>query len=335
MTARDAITYLKNSPLLPATRKQLISEISAYVNPAALKKKFGDLNTATNTTDLGDRKLFSHFLYWGSFCISGQTGNVHHPDVTAPDLSDAQLAAELNDEDGLDIEFERDILLQEGKIEEANLLTEQIKKNRIEAIKKKATDIQVKSAPVRKAFVDAVDKFDKMFLDQDPDPVEVSDSDEEHENNWRYKSPEYKGNAPTAYQTGADYREVLPLDARAQKLQNIRAQAQKREVDLKIQAEKDAINDAYLKKREEERKQKLAEYEAKLRAELAGDKYPTMAHLTKEISTEKKKDSLEALTLAEKAAGKHSKKDKRKSRKLDNEEDDEEDEKKSKACIIS
>ena len=59
-------------------------------------------------------------------------------------------------------------------------------------------------------------------------------------------------------------------------------QATKRESDLAIQAEKDELNNAYLKKREVERKQKLAEYEAKLRAELAGDKYPTMSNLTKE-----------------------------------------------------
>ena len=291
------------------------------------------MNTATNTTDLGDRKLFSHFLYWGSFCISGQTGNVHHPEVTAPDMSDAQLAAELNDEDGLDIEFERDILIKEGKMDEAKLLTEQIKQNRINGIKKKATNAQVKTAPFRKAFVDAVDKFDKMFLDQDPDPVEVSDSDSDHENNWRHKSPEYKGNAPTAYQRGADFREVLPLDAHAQKLQNIRGQATKRESDLAIQAEKDELNNAYLKKREVERKQKLAEYEAKLRAELAGDKYPTMSNLTKDISTDKKKDTLNGLSLTEKAAGKHSRREKRSSLEVDGHEDEED--KKSKACIVS
>ena len=175
--AREAIAFLNNSPLLPATRIALIEQIESFLNPVALKKKFNENNINVTGTDVGDRKLFNHFLYWGSFCISGQTGNVHHPELTRADITDAQLAAELNDDRKLDIEFERDILRLEGKEESALKLDDQIFTNKVDSVVGMFNKIRESTAPYRKAVMDAIDRFDKTFLDQDPDEIQVSDSD--------------------------------------------------------------------------------------------------------------------------------------------------------------
>lgn len=175
--ARDIIAYLNNTPLLDSTRNELIEQLQAYLNPVPVKKSFGQVNPNISATDLGDRRLFSHFLFWGSFVVSGTTGAVHIPELVQADVTDAQLAAELNDDGALDIEFERDILKLEGKEEEAKLLTNQIRQNRIDAVKNSIFNLKKSTAPLRKAIDDKIKEFDKLFLDQDSDSIEISESD--------------------------------------------------------------------------------------------------------------------------------------------------------------
>lgn len=176
-TAREIIAYLNNSPMLEKTRLELIEQLQAYLNPVPIKKSFGQVNPTISATDLGDRKLFNHFLFWGSFVVSGTTGAVHIPELVQADITDAQVAAELNDDGALDIEFERDILKLEGKTEDAQILTKQILQNRVDAVKNSMFNIKKATAPIRKAFDDKIKEFDKLFLDQDSDSIEISESD--------------------------------------------------------------------------------------------------------------------------------------------------------------
>lgn len=46
----------------------------------------------------GDRKLFTHFIYWGNFVVSGQSAGVHPVELSTVDITDAQKAAEIVDD---------------------------------------------------------------------------------------------------------------------------------------------------------------------------------------------------------------------------------------------
>ena len=159
------------------------------------------------------------------------------------------------------------------------------------------------------------------------------------EGNWRNKPA--KLTPLTAYEAGIDNKKVLPLDNYARKLQKLRAESDRRQKELDAQAEKDRINEEYLKQRELEREVKLKEYEAKLRAELLNDAPPGG------VGTVGVDSSVAAPVTAASAkniAVLDSMRDKRKSKafkKVDGagdvevEDDDEDAPPKSKTCIVS
>jgi hypothetical protein len=100
-SADDIIAFVHKVPIPSAARSVIIEEMETYVTaslpPDKLKQqRHAKRNKATGVDGLapteadigsghrigGDRKFFSHFLYWGAYVVSGHGGGVHHPDLT-------------------------------------------------------------------------------------------------------------------------------------------------------------------------------------------------------------------------------------------------------------
>lgn len=144
----------------------------------------------------GGRKFFTHFLLWGSFCVSGYGGNVHHPDLTLPDedvfgIDDAEEDI-LNAAQGLDNEdrdqsirdtkreiqrllLEARVLRMEGRVDEARVLENRVRELRRILFQRRIKAMKRFGWKAGRGFLDTIDFLDKAFLDQE----EFSDDDDD------------------------------------------------------------------------------------------------------------------------------------------------------------
>jgi hypothetical protein len=124
----------------------------------------------------GTVKFFNHFMYWGSFAISGAGGGVHHPDLTEnKNEGFEQGHISWNDEELNNMSFEASMLRMEGKTSEARELEKLIRQLRIDRIKKRIAAAKATGARAGRGLMDTLDYLDKALLDQDSDDVSVSD----------------------------------------------------------------------------------------------------------------------------------------------------------------
>jgi hypothetical protein len=124
----------------------------------------------------GTVKFFSHFMYWGSFAISGAGAAVHHPDLTEnKNEGFEQGHISWNDQELNNMSFEAAMLRMEGKTAEARELEKLIRQLRIDRIKKRIAAAKATGARAGRGIMDTLDYLDKALLDQDSDEVSVSD----------------------------------------------------------------------------------------------------------------------------------------------------------------
>jgi hypothetical protein len=124
----------------------------------------------------GTVKFFSHFMYWGSFAISGAGAAVHHPDLTEnKNEGFEQGHISWNDQELNNMSFEAAMLRMEGKTAEARELEKLIRQLRIDRIKKRIAAAKATGARAGRGIMDTLDFLDKALLDQDSDEVSVSD----------------------------------------------------------------------------------------------------------------------------------------------------------------
>jgi hypothetical protein len=106
----------------------------------------------------GDKKFFHHFLYWGSFTVSGSGGSVHHPDLTL-DKDEGYDKGHIswNDKELNNMALEAAALRMEGKMEEAVELEDFIRLKRKERLKKKIDAARAAGARVQRKFMDTLE----------------------------------------------------------------------------------------------------------------------------------------------------------------------------------
>jgi hypothetical protein len=119
----------------------------------------------------GDKKFFQHFMYWGSFTVSGSGGSVHHPELTL-DKDEGYEKGHIswNDKELNNMALEASALRMEGKIEEASELEDFIRLKRKERLKKKIDAARAAGARVQRRFMDTLE-----FLGNNQ-PTTVTDS---------------------------------------------------------------------------------------------------------------------------------------------------------------
>ena len=106
----------------------------------------------------GDKKFFQHFMYWGSFTVSGSGGSVHHPELTL-DKDEGYEKGHIswNDKELNNMALEASALRMEGKIEEASELEDFIRLKRKERLKKKIDAARAAGARVQRRFMDTLE----------------------------------------------------------------------------------------------------------------------------------------------------------------------------------
>lgn len=214
-SADDAIAFLAKAPIPANAREVIIAEVEAQVAASRPPDSSGNLPSSSSSVSSvsrteasdrknlpgtvgledtagnrvgGQRKLFSHFLCWGSFTICGAGGaaggGVHHPDLTeehenaeAGALGDGLWSdAELNN-----IVFEISVLRMEGRLQEAKELEHHLLLLRIQRMKERYERVKETGWKAGRAFMDGLDYLDKTFLEQDSDSVSSVSSDDEEE----------------------------------------------------------------------------------------------------------------------------------------------------------
>eukprot|EP01039_Chlorochromonas_danica_P010177 gene10177-11261_t len=264
-SADDAIAFLAKAPIPASAREVIIAEVEAQVaasRPPDSSGKFPSSSSSVSSVSRteasdrqhgtvafedtagnrvgGQRKLFSHFLCWGSFIVCGAGGaaggGVHHPDLTEEheDAEGGALGdglwsdAELNN-----IVFEISVLRMEGRLQEAKELEHHLLLLRIQRMKERYDRVKETGWKAGRAFMDGLDYLDKTFLEQDSDSVSSvsSDDDKEEEeedeggsirSKTRKKSQRSKRNKKSK---GGDEANVsaksssLPVDQQAQQQQ--------------------------------------------------------------------------------------------------------------------
>lgn len=219
VTANDAIAFVHKTPIPAKARRLIIEEIESYVSAtvrsegskATSVKKDSNIAEGEGNRVGGHHKFFTHFLNWGSFLVSGYGGNIHHPDLTpTADVSDEttalfgthvsddpnyhkNISSEWNDAELDNIEFEASILRMEGKVAEAVELEKRIRQLKMQRWKNRVKKVKETGWRAGRGFLDTLDYFDKLLLEQDDDVVSVSsddDSAKEKEKSKRKKQAE-------------------------------------------------------------------------------------------------------------------------------------------------
>ena len=140
----------------------------------------------------GTVKFFNHFMYWGSFVVSGSGAAVHHPDLTEnKNEGFEQGHISWDDKELNNMSFEASMLRSEGKIAEARELEQLIRKVRMDRIRKNIALAKATGARAGRGIMDTIDFLDKALLDQDSDEVSVS-TDSEEERRKRKKKKQNK-----------------------------------------------------------------------------------------------------------------------------------------------
>jgi hypothetical protein len=106
----------------------------------------------------GDKKFFQHFMYWGSFTVSGSGGSVHHPDLTL-DKDEGYEKGHIswNDKELNNMALEASALRMEGKMEEASELEDFIRMKRKERLKKRIDAARAAGARAQRKFMDTLE----------------------------------------------------------------------------------------------------------------------------------------------------------------------------------
>lgn len=178
-TAKDIIAWLGKAPIGVELRDELTTEMESYAAAAEMEKTEVDETTGdiivhehTNKERSVDKKFFSHFLQWGNFVVSGQGGCVH-PRALTEENENVTEDHLIFDSDLDNIQMEIMMLKEEKRYEEAAHLERRARQLRIDAIKKRASDIKKAGILASRAFADAMDALDKALLDQDEDEIDI------------------------------------------------------------------------------------------------------------------------------------------------------------------
>lgn len=119
----------------------------------------GDDDSQTTRNRIGgDKKFFHHFLYWGSFTVSGSGGSVHHPDLTL-DKDEGYEKGHIswNDKELNNMALEAAALRMEGKKQEASELEDFIRLKRKERLKKRIDAARAMGARAQRKFMDTLE----------------------------------------------------------------------------------------------------------------------------------------------------------------------------------
>jgi len=198
LTADETIAFFNKCPIPEQARRTAIDELESYVEasltPAQrqvqeeLKAKFHDAKNLAASPDKklnddadptytsdpnpksvtdaesqrnrigGDKKFFHHFLYWGSFIVSGSGGSVHHPDLTLDkDEGHEKGHISWNDKELNNMALEASALRMEGKIEEAIELEDFIRLKRKERLKRRIDAARAAGARAQRKLMDTLE----------------------------------------------------------------------------------------------------------------------------------------------------------------------------------
>ncbi|KAJ1427662.1 hypothetical protein B484DRAFT_450245 [Ochromonadaceae sp. CCMP2298] len=136
----------------------------------------------------GDQKFFNHFVYWGSFAVSGTGGNVHHPLLTENEeegFEEGHIG--WDDKELNNMAFEANMLRLEGKTRDAKELEALIRKMKVDRFKSRVNKARATGARAGRGLMDTLDFLDKTLLDQDSDEISVSDDSEEERRRRKLK----------------------------------------------------------------------------------------------------------------------------------------------------
>lgn len=158
----------------------------------------------------GTVKFFNHFLYWGSFAISGTGAAVHHPNLTENKDEGFEGHISWDDKELNNMAFEASMLRAEGKIAEARELEALIREIRLDRIKRGLAAARATGERAGRGFLDTLDFLDKKLLDQDSDEISVSDdSDEERRKRKLKKQNKARESDSDEYDDDSDGQDEL------------------------------------------------------------------------------------------------------------------------------
>lgn len=193
-TTDEVRAFLYNAPLPKKARKELATELDAYVKAAS----GGGNGVGTSN------KYFNHFLYWGNMTLCGQGGGVHHPDIANEDYGHEDINAGNkggrvadDDEEMKDIRFEASVLRMEGRYAEAAELEQTIRRMAFNKVKTKLLGVKRAAGLLQRGFVDTFEVLDKLLLVQDSDSIDSDSSGEKRRLEEKKKASDLKSSIRT------------------------------------------------------------------------------------------------------------------------------------------
>ena len=166
-TVDEMMEYVKSRPRIKEkTKLALVADLDRF---AAANTPQGAYRGAT--------KLFSHFIYWASFCVSGIGKSVHPPelgDVRQADGTDARIVIDGGKVrfNAREAEMEVQVLMMEGKRRQAEALMNLVRKQRIDIMRSRYRSVAGVMGRNMKRLKEGL----TVLLDSD------SDNDENKEN---------------------------------------------------------------------------------------------------------------------------------------------------------